>query len=170
LINSTPDVSFLGNEKKKHTQAHAVTLVIIKITTKTTITIKLIIFVELHISWVLFLWRNSGDTTAEFRGHYTYLAAFAASFGPGRCRTIVRPVRDGITVTVHFIRGHRAVSERIMETRGGLGAAGTNEPVLGVIAVGHAAIREIAVRIIGEVRRPCTAILLEAARGIASRP
>jgi hypothetical protein len=29
----------------------------------------------------------------EFRGHYTYLRAFAAGFGPGRCRASVRPDR-----------------------------------------------------------------------------
>ncbi len=55
-----------------------------------------------------------------------------------------------------------------MEQRGGLGAAGTNEPVLGVIAVGHAAVREIAVRIIGEVCRSRTRILVEAVGGIGA--
>ena len=91
--------------------------------------------------------------------------AAAVIFGNHLIAVIDEPAGVG---GVAVVRAHEP-AERIIEQRGALGAAGSGQPVLGVIAVGHAAIRgEIAIRIIGEVRRPCTRILVEAVGGIAA--
>ena len=63
---------------------------------------------------------------------------------------------------------HTQAAERIIQQRRRLGTAGGGQPVLGVIAVGHAAIREVTLGIIAEARRPRTGILVEAIGSIAA--